>query len=193
MDMHLTEGRVSVQRNLERVSRITQLKEEIKLQETNRDSGQSAASTPDHEKLLEHRKRLKETHERLIENELMKMERELQEEQVGGVDGEMSYLRRERQILVLQIEALRRENQQAYSDLETQNRQHQQEINSLREESLQVFRAFREVLEEQRQASEKRYRNLLLDAIQDAVHLSSQNLQLQEEVQQLRKTLSPAL
>lgn len=35
-----------------------------------------------HEKLLERRMRLRETHERLIEDELMKMERELQEEQV---------------------------------------------------------------------------------------------------------------
>ncbi|XP_050983650.1 golgin subfamily A member 6-like protein 7 isoform X2 [Labeo rohita] len=145
----------------------------------------------DHEKLLERRMRLRETHQKLIENELMKMERELQEEQIGGVEGEMSYLRRERRILVLQIEALRRENQQAYADLENQSRQHQQEINNIREESLQVFRAFREVLEEQRQMSERRYRNLLLDAVQDAVHLSSQNLQLREEIQQLRKSLNP--
>lgn len=115
-----------------------------------------------HEKLLERRTRLRETHERLIEDELMKMERELQEEQVradeqedlkravlimwlppsrpqvSGVEGEMSYLRRERHILVLQIEALRRENQQAYVDLEDQNQHHQQEVHELREESLQV-------------------------------------------------------
>ncbi len=58
--------------------------------------------------------------------------------QMGGVEGEMSYLRRERHILVLQIEALRRENQQVYADMETQSRQHQQEFNNLREESLQV-------------------------------------------------------
>ncbi|XP_050983649.1 golgin subfamily A member 6-like protein 7 isoform X1 [Labeo rohita] len=192
MDLHLTDGRSSVQRNQERVNRITQLKEEIRLQETHRDSSQShATSTADHEKLLERRMRLRETHQKLIENELMKMERELQEEQIGGVEGEMSYLRRERRILVLQIEALRRENQQAYADLENQSRQHQQEINNIREESLQVFRAFREVLEEQRQMSERRYRNLLLDAVQDAVHLSSQNLQLREEIQQLRKSLNP--
>ncbi|XP_059378410.1 polyamine-modulated factor 1-binding protein 1 [Carassius carassius] len=192
MDMHLTEGRASIQRNQERVNRITQLKEEIRLQETHRESDQShATSTADYEKLLERRTRLRESHERLIENELMKMERELQEEQMGGVEGEMWYLRRERHILVLQMEALRRENQQASADLETQSRQHQQQISSLREESLQVFRAFREVLEEQRCLSERRYRNLLLDAIQDAVHLSSQNLQLQEEIQQLWKELGP--
>lgn len=92
----------------------------------------------------------------------MKMERELQEEQVraveqedvtraalimwlslsraqvSGVEGEMSYLRRERRVLVLQIEALRRENQQANVDLEDQNQHHQQEVHELREESLQV-------------------------------------------------------
>ncbi|KAK7140940.1 hypothetical protein R3I93_015172 [Phoxinus phoxinus] len=189
MEMHITEGRTSIQRNQERMNRIRQLKEEIRLQETHREPHQShATSMGVHEKLLERRTRLRETHERLIEDELMKMERELQEEQVSGVEGEMSYLRRERHVLVLQIEALRRENQQAYVDLEDQKQQHQQEVHELREESLQVFRAFREVLEEQRRMSESRYRALLIDTIQDAVHLSSQNLQLQEEIQQLRKT-----
>lgn len=48
------------------------------------------------------------------------------------------YLRRERQILVLQIEALRRENQQAEADLEAQFKLHQEKMHSLREESLQV-------------------------------------------------------
>nr|XP_017214555.1 golgin subfamily A member 6-like protein 6 [Danio rerio] len=190
MLMMMSEGRASVQRNQERMSRIRQLKEElhkeeIKLQEPDQSQ---AMSTVDYEKILERRARLKETHERLIENELMKMERELQEEQAGGVEGEISYLRRERLVLVLQIETLRRENQQAYADLEQQNQRHQQELNLLREESLQVFRAFRDVLEEQKRMSESRYRTLLIDAIQDAVHLSSQNLQLHEEIQQLRKT-----
>ena len=41
-----------------------------------------------HEKLLERRTRLRETHERLIEDELMKMERELQEEQVRAAEQE---------------------------------------------------------------------------------------------------------
>ncbi|XP_051506484.1 trichohyalin [Myxocyprinus asiaticus] len=196
VETHITEGRASVQTNQEQVGRIRQLKdqlqrEEIRLQEEKRESDQSehSSNTVTHEKLLERRKRLMETHERLIEEELMKMERELQDEQVCGVEGELLYLRRERHILVLQIEALRRENQQACADLETLNRQHQQEVNTLREESLQVFRAFRAVLEEQRRLSEGRYRSLLLDAIQDAVHLSNQNLQLQEEIQQLRKSL----
>lgn len=48
------------------------------------------------------------------------------------------YLRRERQILVLQIEALRRQNQQAEAHLEAQYKLHQQEMHSVTEESLQV-------------------------------------------------------
>lgn len=52
---------------------------------------------------------------------------------------------------------------------------------------LQVFRTFRQVLEEQKQLSEGRYRTLLLEAIQDAVYLSSQNQQLQADNVQLLK------
>lgn len=51
----------------------------------------------------------------------------------------------------------------------------------------QVFRVFRQVSEEQRRVSEGRYRTLLLEAIQDAVYLSSQNQQLQADNKQLRK------
>ncbi|XP_056625500.1 uncharacterized protein si:dkey-201i24.3 [Triplophysa dalaica] len=183
VDLHVTEGRVGVQKNQERVTHIRQLREHL-----HKESDQSGCSTStvEHEKLLERRMRQRETHERVIDEELMKMERELEEKQVEGVDGEMFYLRRERCILVLQVEALRRENQQAHQDLETQYIQHQQQLNTVREESLRVFRTFREVLEEQKRSSEGRYRTLLIDAIQDAVHLSNKNLQLQEELQQLR-------
>ncbi|XP_065130069.2 golgin subfamily A member 6-like protein 9 [Paramisgurnus dabryanus] len=186
-ELHITEGRVSVQKNQERVNRIRQLKEQLqKDKEEESDQSGPGTNTIEREKLLERRMRMRETHEKVIEDELIKMERELEKQQVTGIEGEMLYLRRERHILVLQIEALRRENQQAHADLETQYTQHQQELNTLREESLQVFRVFREVLEEQKRTSEERYRRLLIDAIQDAVHLSTQNLQLQEEIQQLR-------
>lgn len=46
---------------------------------------------------------------------------------------------------------------------------------------------FRQVSEEQREQSEGRYRNVLLEAVQDAVHLSAQNQQLQAENKQLQK------
>ncbi|XP_022521306.2 golgin subfamily A member 6-like protein 4 [Astyanax mexicanus] len=198
----MAEGRASVERNQERVERIRNLKEELHREEKTqkealKESDQSGHSPTSLEewsqveycKLLEQRKKLKEDHERVMQEELLKMEKELQEEQSEGAEGEVMYLNRERQILVLQIEALRRENQQAEEGLEAQYRLHQQEVHSLREESLQVFRTFRQVLEEQKRLSEGRYRTLLLEAIQDAVHLSTLNQQLQTENKQLRKAL----
>ena len=47
-------------------------------------------------------------------------------------------LTRERQVLVLQIEALRTEALQAERDLQDQYHRHQTELHCLREESLQV-------------------------------------------------------
>ena len=47
-------------------------------------------------------------------------------------------LTRERQVLVMQIEALRAEAQQAEKDLQEQHHRHQTELHCLREESLQV-------------------------------------------------------
>ncbi|KAL7868231.1 hypothetical protein SRHO_G00096150 [Serrasalmus rhombeus] len=198
----MAEGRASVERNQERVERIKKLKEELHREEERqkeaiKESDGSAYSSGSLEewsqaeycKLLEHRRKLKEDHERVIQEELLKMERELQEEQLEGAEGQMIYLSRERQVLVLQMESLRSENQQAEAGLEALYRLHQQEVHSLREESLQVFRTFRQVLEEQKRISEGRYRTLLLEAIQDAVHLSTQNLQLQADNKQLRKAL----
>ena len=50
-----------------------------------------------------------------------------------------------------------------------------------------MFRAFRQVSEEQRKMSEGRYRSVLLEAVQDAVYLSAQNQQLQADNKLLRK------
>lgn len=50
----------------------------------------------------------------------------------------MLVLTRERQVLVLQIEALRAEAQQAEKDLQDQYERHRAELHCLREESLQV-------------------------------------------------------
>ncbi|XP_034163299.2 trichohyalin [Pangasianodon hypophthalmus] len=203
MEMHLKEGRTSVERNQERVKRIKQLKEELQKEEKtqknspeeSQQSGQDCSpldtwSQEEYSKLQERMRKMKEDHERVIQEELLKMESELQEEQAEGLPDEVMCLRRERQILVLQIEALRRENQQAEADLEAQYNLHQREMHSLREESLQVFRTFRQVLEEQKRLAEGRYRTLLLEAIQDAVYLSSQNQQLQDDNMQLLKALA---
>ncbi|KAF7702311.1 hypothetical protein HF521_001594 [Silurus meridionalis] len=193
----MTEGRTSVERNQERVKWIKQLREELQKEEkTQKDSsGESEKSGQDgsleeYARLQEQMRKMKDDHERLIQEELLKMESELQEEQTEVLENELMYLRRERQILVLQIEALRRENQQAEVALGALYELHQQEMHSLREESLKVFRTFRQVLEEQKRLSEGRYRSLLLEAIRDAVYLSSQNQQLQADNMQLHKALA---
>ncbi|MED6264737.1 hypothetical protein CHARACLAT_017873 [Characodon lateralis] len=119
------------------------------------------------------------------------MERDLAQEQLPteSPQRELLVLSRERQVLVMHIEALRAEAQQAESDLQDQHHRHQTELRCLREESLQVFRVFRQVSEEQRKISEGRYRSVLLEAVQDAIYLSAQNQQLQAENKQLRKAL----
>uniref|UniRef100_A0A3Q1G7H6 Si:dkey-201i24.3 n=1 Tax=Acanthochromis polyacanthus TaxID=80966 RepID=A0A3Q1G7H6_9TELE len=141
----------------------------------------------EYNKAQEQRRQLKEDHGRLIQEEVEKMERDLAQEQLPGPQRELLVLTRERQVLVLQIEALRSEAQQAERDLQDQYHRHQAELHCLREESLQlqVFRVFRQVSEEQRKISEGRYRSVLLEAVQDAIYLSAQNQQLQADNKQL--------
>ncbi|XP_047441009.1 uncharacterized protein si:dkey-201i24.3 [Mugil cephalus] len=191
-----TEGKGNVEKVQERVARIQQLKEALR--EETLKSGAAAGKSPlcqqfqlEYNKAEERRRLLKEDHGRLIREEVEKMERELAQEQLPteGPQRELLVLTRERQVLVLQIEALRAEAQQAERDLQDQYHRHQAELHCLREESLQVFRVFRQVTEEQRKISESRYRSVLLEAVQDAIYLSAQNQQLQADNKQLRKAL----
>ena len=52
--------------------------------------------------------------------------------------------------------------------------------------ALQTFRNYREVFEKQKVAMESRYRELLDDAIQDAIFLSTRNNELMDESSQLQ-------
>uniref|UniRef100_A0A3Q2ZP77 Si:dkey-201i24.3 n=1 Tax=Kryptolebias marmoratus TaxID=37003 RepID=A0A3Q2ZP77_KRYMA len=106
-------------------------------------------------------------------------------EEAEGPQRELQVLSGQRRVLVLQMEALRVEAQQTERDLQDQHQRHQTELRRLRDESLQVFRAFRQVSEEQRKLSEGRYRSVLLEAVQDAVYLSAQNQQLQADNKRL--------
>lgn len=65
--------------------------------------------------------------------------------QIEGPHRELLVLSRERQVLVLQIEALRAEAQQAERDLQNQHLRHQTELQCLRDESLQVRSRFRAI------------------------------------------------
>ncbi|XP_069576090.1 golgin subfamily A member 6-like protein 9 isoform X2 [Brachyistius frenatus] len=196
MEEHIREGKGSVEKVQERVTRIQQLKEAVREEalksETVTEKSQLCQQSQlEFNKAQERRRQLKEDHERLIQEEVEKMERDLAQEQLPteGPQRELLVLTRERQVLVLQIEALRAEAQQAERDLQDQYHRHQTELQCLKEESLQVFRVFRQVSEEQRRISESRYRSVLLEAVQDAVYLSAQNQQLQADNKQLRKAL----
>nr|XP_015799873.2 chromosome-associated kinesin KIF4 isoform X3 [Nothobranchius furzeri] len=196
IEEHLREGRGSAEKVQEKVARIQQLKEALR-EETLKsgvvpeESQLCLQSQLEYNEAQERRRQLKEDHARLMQEEVVRMEEDLAREQppTEGPQRELLVLSRERRILVLQMEALRTEAQQAETDLQDQHRRHQTELHCLREESLQVFRVFRQVSEEQRKLSEGRYRSLLLEAVQDAVHLSAQNQQLQADNKQLHKAL----
>ncbi|XP_054890395.1 uncharacterized protein si:dkey-201i24.3 [Poeciliopsis prolifica] len=196
MEEHIREGESSTEKVQERVTRIQQQKEALR-EEALKNGNVSAKSQFCQQSQLEYneaqerRRQLKEDHTRLIQEEVAKMERDLAQEQppTESPQRELLVLSRERQVLVMQIEALRAEAQQAESDLQDQHHRHQTELHCLREESLQVFRAFRQVSEEQRKISEGRYRSVLLEAVQDAIYLSAQNQQLQAENKELRKAV----
>ncbi|XP_028815938.1 trichohyalin-like [Denticeps clupeoides] len=151
MEMHLREGRTSVEQNQERVSRILHLREELRreearMKEANPKPEQSGATTrtleessqAEYSNMLQRRRKMKEDHGKVIEEELLKMEQDLGEERMEGPEAERKFAARERQLLLLQVEALRREAELAERELEMQHVRHQQEIHNLREESLQV-------------------------------------------------------
>ncbi|XP_036933650.1 trichohyalin [Acanthopagrus latus] len=194
MEEHIREGKGNANRVQERVARIQQLREALREETmkngaTPKKSDLCQQSQLEYSKAQERRRQLQEDRGRLIQEEVEKMERDLAQEPTEGPQRELLVLSRERQVLVLQMEALRAEAQQAERDLQDQYHRHQAELHCLREESLQVFRAFRQVSEEQRKMSEGRYRSVLLEAVQDAVYLSAQNQQLQADNKQLRKAL----
>ncbi|XP_034037364.1 uncharacterized protein LOC117520162 [Thalassophryne amazonica] len=194
MEEHIREGKADVDQVQQRVCRIQQLREALRDEMVkHRDAGEKSdpfqQSQLEYSSAQEQRRRLKEDHGKLIQEEVEKMQRDLAQDQTEGLQRELRILTRERQVLVLQIEALRAEALQAEKDLKDQYQKHQTELHCLREESLQVFRVYRHVNEEQRKTSEGRYRTVLLDAVQDAVYLSAQNQQLQANNKQLRKEL----
>ncbi|XP_061542603.1 kinesin-like protein KIF17 isoform X2 [Phycodurus eques] len=196
MEAHVREDGGSADKVQERVTRILQLREALREETMKNISAEECdlCLQLNEEYQLEdchaheRRRQLKELSGRLIQQEMEKMERDLAREQLPseGVRRELLVMSRERQVLVLQMEALREEAQQAHKDLQEQRHNHQSELRRLREESLQVFRSFHESSEDLRM-SEARYRSVLLEAVHDAVYQSAQNQQLRADNKQLRK------
>ncbi|TFK14757.1 PTB domain-containing engulfment adapter protein 1 [Platysternon megacephalum] len=125
------------------------------------------------------RQRLREQHQRLIQQELLKLEEELAENQ----ERDAWCWPKEKAVLALQLEALRREWAEAEKDLEALYQQHRLEAEAQKQHVLQVFRAYRGLSEEQTDALDRRYRKLLQEALQDAISLSAQNQQLRAHSQ----------
>ncbi|XP_078407338.1 chromosome-associated kinesin KIF4B-like isoform X2 [Cetorhinus maximus] len=144
---------------------------------------------------MKRRSRLAEANAALVQRELIRMERELQLQKAGqsettGIPDEAARLRREREVVVLQLVALRREKEEAEKDLQTMYQSYKTELGNWRLQALQVLREFREASQLQLDGLEKRYRKLLQDAIQDAVYLAAQKQQLELGKKHLKEVIA---
>ncbi|GCC37935.1 hypothetical protein chiPu_0016445 [Chiloscyllium punctatum] len=142
---------------------------------------------------MKRRKRLAEDNAALVQRELTRMERELQRQKTSPSEStvapdESLRLRREREVVVLQLVALRREKEEAEKDLEAMHQNYKAELENQKLQALQVLHEFREVSQLKLNVLEKRYRKLLQDAIQDAVQLSAQKQQLELEKKHLKQS-----
>ncbi|XP_039340572.1 uncharacterized protein LOC120370248 isoform X5 [Mauremys reevesii] len=130
------------------------------------------------------RQRLREQHQQLIQQELLKLEEELAgNQELPPAPRDAWCWPKEKAVLALQLEALRREWAEAEKDLEALYQQHRWEAEAQKQHVLQVFRAYRGLSEEQTDALDRRYRKLLQEALQDAISLSAQNQQLRAHSQ----------
>ncbi|XP_072120251.1 golgin subfamily A member 6-like protein 9 isoform X2 [Mobula birostris] len=145
----------------------------------------------------ERRTRLAEDNAALLQQELLRMEQELALRQQAGVSGTMAEtveeaarLRRERDVLVLQLVALRKEKQEAENDLQAMHRKYRAELREHKLQALQVLHEFEEVSRRQQSTLEERYWRLLREAITDAVYLATQKHQLELGMKELRRVIA---
>ncbi|XP_072923524.1 golgin subfamily A member 6-like protein 9 [Hemitrygon akajei] len=145
----------------------------------------------------ERRTRLAEDNAALVQQELLRMEQELELQQQAGGSGTMTEtadeaarLRRERDVMVLQLVALRKEKQEAENDLQAMHRKYRAELEEHKLQALQVLHEFEEASRQQQSALEERYRRLLQEAITDAVYLATQKHQLELGMKELRRVIT---
>lgn len=108
-------------------------------------------------------------------------------QEVSHLEIQLAEMKLEKPVTTMKIHLMEQEKERLVKELDDVYQVHKDELEFQRLRHLETFRAYREMFEEQKAALDQRYRQLLEDAIQDAVFLSSRNSELQEENQSLRQ------
>lgn len=89
------------------------------------------------------------------------------------------------------VEELRWERDQLLGRLMERDFRHQAQMSRSQKQMFVVFRDYRRHFEEERAQTEARYRKLIEDAVQDALHLHQRNLQLESQLAAAREAAAP--
>lgn len=188
----------------------SQLKDLAEKQKEERDEAKSHMSamkgSSELRQQVEKEERLKVEKENraMIADEMDKMKTELETEkshiqlkvtenrsfsaqEVSQLEIQLAEMKLEKPVTTMKIHLIEQEKDRLVKELDAVYQVHKDELEFQRLRHLETFRTYREMFEEQKAALDQRYRQLLEDAIQDAVFLSSRNTELQEENQSLRQ------